>query len=116
VAAAFLAAARGEDFEGLLAVLDPDVVLRADAGAGPLGPSRLVRGAPEVIATARLFSPLARFARPVLVNGAPGFLVVHNGQPFALIGMAIRDDKITEIDILADPERLSQLDLTGLID
>jgi RNA polymerase sigma-70 factor (ECF subfamily) len=116
VAAAFLAAARGEDFEGLLAVLDPDVVLRADAGAGPLGPSRLVRGAPEVIAAARLFSPLARFARPVLVNGAPGFLIVRGGQPFALIGMAIRDDKITEIDILADPDRLSQLDLTGLID
>ncbi|MGA8463648.1 MAG: sigma-70 family RNA polymerase sigma factor [Trebonia sp.] len=116
VAAAFLAAARGEDFEGLLAVLDPDVVLRADAGAGPLGPSRLVRGAPEVIATTRLFSPLARFARPVLVNGAPGFLIVRGGQPFALIGMAIRDDKITEIDILADPDRLSQLDLTGLID
>jgi RNA polymerase sigma-70 factor (ECF subfamily) len=116
VAGAFLAAARGEDFEGLLAVLDPDVVLRADAGAGPLGPSRLVRGAPEVIGTARLFSPLARFARPVLVNGAPGFLIARGGQPFALIGMAIRDDKITEIDILADPERLSQLDLTGLID
>jgi len=116
VAAAFLAAARGEDFEGLLSVLDPDVVLRADAGAGPLGPSRLVRGAPEVIATARLFSPMARFARPVLVNGTPGFLVVHGGQPFALIAMAIRDDKITEIDILADPDRLGRLDLTGLID
>ena len=116
VAAAFLAAARGEDFEGLLSVLDPDVVLRADAGSGPLGPSRLVRGAPKVIATARLFSPMARFARPVLVNGTPGFLVVHGSQPFALIGMAIRDDKITEIDILADPDRLSQLDLTGLID
>jgi hypothetical protein len=52
----------------------------------------------------------------VLVNGAPGFLIVRGGQPFALIGMAIRDDKITEIDILADPDRLSQLDLTGLID
>jgi hypothetical protein len=91
-------------------------VLRADAGAGPLGPSRLVRGAPEVIATARLFSPMARFARPVLVNSAPGFLVVHGGQPVALIGLAIRDDKITEIDILADPDRLSRLDLAGLID
>ncbi len=52
----------------------------------------------------------------MLVNGAPGFLIVRGGHPFALIGMAIRDDKITEIDILADPDRLSQLDLTGLID
>ena len=116
VADAFLAAARGEDFEGLLAVLDPDVVLRADAGTGPLGPSRLVTGASEVAAQAHRFAHLAQFAHPVLVNGTPGFLVAPNGQPLALIGIAIRDDKITEIDILADPDRLSQLDLTGLID
>jgi RNA polymerase sigma-70 factor (ECF subfamily) len=115
VADAFLAASRGDDFEGLLAVLDPAVVLRADAGTGPLGPSRLVNGAAEVAAQAHHFAHLARFAHPVLVNGTPGFLVAPDGQPFALIGMAIRDDKITEIDILADPERLSRLDLTGLI-
>jgi hypothetical protein len=115
VAEAFLAASRGDDFEGLLAVLDPAVVLRADAGAGPLGPSRLVSGASNVAAQARRFAPLARFAHPVLVNGVPGFLVAPNGQPLALISMAVRDDKITEIDILADPERLSRLDLTGLI-
>jgi RNA polymerase sigma factor (sigma-70 family) len=114
---AFLAASRGDDFEGLLAVLDPDVVLRADAGTGgPLGPSRLIKGAPEVAAQAHRFAHLARFAHPVLVNGTPGFLVAPSGgQPIALIGVAIRDDKITEIDILADPERLSRLDLTGLI-
>ena len=115
VAEAFLAAARGEDFEGLLAVLDPGVVLRADAGTGPLGPSQLVRGAPEVAATARRFTPLARLARPVLVNGTPGYLVAWNGQPLAVMGLAIRDGRITEIDILADPERLSQLDLADLI-
>jgi RNA polymerase sigma factor (sigma-70 family) len=115
VAEAFLAASRGHDFEGLLAVLDPAVELRADAGAGPLGPSRLVSGAPEVAAQARRFARLASFAHPVLVNGAPGFLVAPNGQPLAVIGMAVRDDKITEIDILADPERLSRLDLAGLI-
>jgi RNA polymerase sigma factor (sigma-70 family) len=115
VAEAFLAAARGEDFESLLAVLAPDVVLRADAGTGPLGPSQLVRGAPEVAATARRFTPLARLARPVLVNGTPGYLVAWNGQPLAVIGLTVRDGKITEIDILADPERLSQLDLAGLI-
>ena len=115
VADAFLAASRGDDFEGLLAILDPAVVLRADAGTGPLGPSRLINGAPDVAAQAHRFAPLARFARPVLVNGTPGFLVARDGQPLALIGMAIRDGKITEIDILADPERLSRLDLTGLI-
>jgi RNA polymerase sigma-70 factor (ECF subfamily) len=115
VAEAFLAASRGDDFEGLLAVLDPAVVLRADAGAGPLGPSRLVKGAPDVAAQARRFARLARFAHPVLVNGTPGFLIAPNGQPLALIGLAVRDGKITEIDILADPERLSRLDLTGLI-
>ena len=61
------------------------------------------------------FAYLARFAHPVLVNGALGFLVAHLGRPLAVIGVTIRDDKITEIDILADPERLSRLDLTGLI-
>jgi RNA polymerase sigma factor (sigma-70 family) len=110
---AFLAASRGEDFEGLLAVLDPAVVLRADAGTGPLGPSRLVKGASDVVAEAHRFVRLARFAHPVLVNGTPGFLVAPNGQPLALIGLAVRDGKITEIDILADPERLSRLDLAG---
>jgi RNA polymerase sigma factor (sigma-70 family) len=115
VADAFLAASRGDDFEGLLAVLHPAVVLRADAGTGPLGPSRLISGAPDVVAQARRFARLARFARPVLVNGTPGFLIAHSGQPMALIGFAIRDGKITEIDILADPERLSRLDLAGLI-
>jgi hypothetical protein len=57
------------------------------------------------------FAALARFARPVLVNGTPGFLVAPHGQPFALIALTIRDDKITEIDILADPDRLNRLDL-----
>jgi len=115
IVSAFLAASRGDDFEGLLALLDPAVVLRADAGDGPLGPSRLITGAPEVAAQAHRFAGLARFAHPVLVNGTPGFLVAPDGQPLAVIGIAVRDDKITEIDILADPERLSQLDLTGLI-
>jgi RNA polymerase sigma factor (sigma-70 family) len=115
VAEAFLAASRGDDFEGLLAVLDPAVVLRADAGDGPFGPSRLVTGAREVAAQAHRFAGLARFARPVLVNGSPGFLVAPDGQPLAVIGIVVRDDKIAEIDILADPERLSQLDLAALI-
>ena len=115
VAEAFLAASRGDDFEGLLAVLDPDVVLRADAGAGPMGPSRLIHGAVEVATQARRFAHLSHFAHPVLVNGTLGFIAAPDGQPLALVSFAIRDGKITEIDILADPERLSQLDLAGLI-
>jgi RNA polymerase sigma factor (sigma-70 family) len=115
VADAFLAASRGDDFEGLLAVLDPAVVLRADAGSGPMGPSRLISGASDVAAQAGRFAPLARFAHAVLVNGAPGFLVAPDGQPLALIALAIQDDKITEISILADPERLRRLDLTWLL-
>jgi RNA polymerase sigma-70 factor (ECF subfamily) len=116
VADAFLAASRGDDFEGLLAVLDPAVVLRADAGTGgPLGPSQLIKGAVEVATQAHRFAHLSRFAHPVLVNGTLGFLVARGGEPLAVIGVAIRDDKITEIDILADPERLGRLDLTGLI-
>ena len=111
---AFLAASREGDFEGLLAILDPDIVLRADAGGGPLGPSVLVRGAREVIAQAKRFAPLARFARPVLVNGAPGFLVARGGEPLALLAVTVQHDKITELDILADPARLRELDLIGL--
>jgi RNA polymerase sigma factor (sigma-70 family) len=108
---AFHAAAREGDFAGLLSVLAPDVVLRADAGAGALGPSRLIRGAEAVAAQAIQFAALARFARPVLVNGTPGFLVAPHGQPLALIGLTTQNDKITEIDILADPDRLNRLDL-----
>ncbi len=115
VAEAFLAASRGDDFEGLLAVLDPAVLLRADAGDGPFAPSRLIIGAAEVAAQAHRFAGLARFARLVLVNGTPGFLVAPDGQPAAVIGITVRDDKIAEIDILADPERLSRLDLAGLL-
>ena len=113
---AFLAASREGDFEGLLAVLDPDVVLRADAGAGPFGPSVLVRGAREVMAQAQRFASLGRFARPVLVNGAPGFLVVRDGESLALLAATVQNDKITEMDILADPVRLRQLDLVGLVE
>jgi RNA polymerase sigma-70 factor (ECF subfamily) len=91
------------------------VALRADAGAGSLGPSRLVIGAPDVATQALRYARLARYAHPVVVNGGPGFLVARDGEPLALIGLNIRDSKITEIDILADPDRLSRLDLSGLL-
>jgi RNA polymerase sigma-70 factor (ECF subfamily) len=112
---AFLRASQEGDFEGLLAVLDPDVVLRADAGDGPLGPSRLIRGATAVIEQARRFAPLARFAKPILVNGAPGLLAAPNGHVLALLSFTIRDDRINEIDILADPERLQFLDVARFV-
>jgi len=112
---AFLAASREGDFERLLTILDPDIVLRADAGEGPLGPSVLIRGATGVIAQSQRFASLGRFARPVLVNGAPGFLVARDGQALAVIAMTVADGKVIEMDILADPARLARLDLAEVI-
>src|SRR5512132_3560653 len=105
---AFLAAARGGDFDALLAVLDPDVVLRADRGAVPPGASRQVRGAPAAAEQALSFSALARFAQPALVNGAAGIVAVRGGRLISVLGFTVTGGKIVEIDILADPERLDQ--------
>ena len=113
---AFLAAARDGDFEALLAVLDPDVVLRVDTGAVRPVPSVLVRGAPAVAAQALLFSRLSRHIQPALVNGVPGLVTAPGGQPLSVMGFTIRDGKIIEMDILADPDRLDRLDLTILDD
>jgi RNA polymerase sigma factor (sigma-70 family) len=110
---AFLTAARQGDFAALLAVLAPDVVLRADAGAGPMGPSRLVHGAQAVAGQVRGFARFAQFARPVLVNGTPGLIAAPDGQPISVMGVTIQDGRITEIDVLADPERLRRLDRPG---
>jgi RNA polymerase sigma factor (sigma-70 family) len=111
---AFLAASRDGDFEALLAVLDPDVVLRADQGALRPGASRVLRGARAVAGQAFGYAHLARFARRALVNGTAGFVVIRDGQPFAVAGFTVARGKIVEIDILADPERLRELDLTVL--
>ncbi|MEU9486528.1 sigma-70 family RNA polymerase sigma factor [Streptomyces decoyicus] len=113
---AFLAASRGGDFEALLAVLDPDVVLRADAGDAPEGVSKLVRGARAVVEQALTFSRFAAFARPALVNGAPGLVTARGGRPFSVMGFTLAHGKIVEINILADLARLSRLDLTILDD
>ncbi len=111
---AFLAAAREGDFEGLLKVLDPDVVLRADQGAASIGGSRVVRGAANVARQAQAFSRLDIDVRPALVNGAVGTVTLRDGQPFAIAGFTIRNRRIVEMDVFADPERLSQLDLVIL--
>ena len=110
---AFLAASRDGDLGALLAVLDPDVVLRADPGAA--GTSREVRGAHAVAEQARAFSHLGQFSRRALVNGVAGIVSRAAGGPtFSVMGFAVASGKITEIDILADPERLRLLDLTFL--
>jgi RNA polymerase sigma-70 factor (ECF subfamily) len=111
---AFVAAAREGDFETLLEVLDPDVVLRADRGAVPVGASRLVRGAANVARQARAFSRLDIDVRPALVNGAAGTVTLRDGQPFAIAGFTIRNRRIVEMNVVADPESLRQIDLTIL--
>src|SRR5215203_3534418 len=111
---AFLAASREGDFEALLAVLDPDVVLRIDGGAVRAGLSREVRGVRAVAEQTLTFSRLSPFVRPALVNGAAGVVVAPRGRPFAIMGFTVRRGKIVEIDVLADPARLRQLDLAVL--
>ena len=109
---AFLAASRDGDFDTLLAVLDPDVVLRIDGGAVRAGLSREVRGARAVAEQTLTFSRLSPFVRPALVNGAAGVVVAPRGRPFSVMGFTIRGGKIVEVDILADPARLSRLDVS----
>jgi RNA polymerase sigma-70 factor (ECF subfamily) len=112
VADAFLAAARDGDFEALLEVLDPDVVLRADFGVE--GVSRVVRGAKLVAGQALFYSRLGLELRPALVNGAVGGVAMRDGEPFSVAAITVRGGKIVEMDFLNDPERLGQLDLTML--
>ncbi|MGZ6708736.1 MAG: RNA polymerase subunit sigma-70, partial [Solirubrobacteraceae bacterium] len=113
---AFLTAARDGDFDALVAVLDPDVVLRADVGAVPGGPLQEVRGAAVVARQAITFRRFGLLVRPALVNGAAGAVSTLNGQPFSVMGCTVTDGRIVEIDILADPARLRRLDLTVLGD
>jgi RNA polymerase sigma-70 factor (ECF subfamily) len=108
---AFLAASRGGDFAALLAALDPDVTLRADDAAVQVGAARLVRGAAAVAET---FSGRAQVARAALINGAVGAVWAPDGQPRVVFGFTIMRGKIIEIDLLADPARLANLDLTLL--
>ncbi|GAA2706841.1 MULTISPECIES: sigma-70 family RNA polymerase sigma factor [Streptomyces] len=105
---AFLAASRDGDFDALLTVLDPDVVLRADAGAVAVGAgaSKLVRGAAAVAGQALTFRKFSHAARPALVNGAAGVVTEVEGRLMAVMGFTIADGRIVEIDILADQDRL----------
>jgi len=113
VVEAFQAAARKGDFDALVAVLDPDVVLRADGGT--TGLSRHVQGAEAVAGQALFWEQQADLTlRRVLVNGIPGVVAIRNGKPFSVGAFTVEDGKIVEIDFLADPERVARLDLTVL--
>jgi RNA polymerase sigma factor (sigma-70 family) len=114
VVEAFLAAARDGDFQGLLAVLDPGVVLRADGGM--TGLSRRVQGAEAVAGQATMWARAGLKIRRALVNGAAGLVSERDGKPFSVGAFTIRDGRIVECDFLVDPERLARLDLELLQD
>jgi RNA polymerase sigma-70 factor (ECF subfamily) len=110
VAEAFLAASREGDFEALVAVLDPEVVLRADMG--PAGKPQELRGAEAVAGQAKFYSQFDLTMHPVLINGAFGIVTTLDGAPFSIGAMTVRDGRIVELDFIADPERLAGLDLS----
>jgi RNA polymerase sigma factor (sigma-70 family) len=113
---AFVAAVREGDFEGLIKVLDPDVVLRADSGPVPAPATQEVRGARSVAELALAFAQVAEFSRPALVNGTAGLITAPRPDLVSVTGFTIKDDRIVEIDILADTARLAELDLAVLDD
>jgi RNA polymerase sigma factor (sigma-70 family) len=108
IVGAFLAASRGGDFDALLAMLDPDIVLRADAVAAQMGASSEVRGA---VAVAGTFSGRAAAARTALIDGIPGMMWAQGGQIRVVFDFIISGGKIVAIEMIADPERLAQLDV-----
>jgi RNA polymerase sigma-70 factor (ECF subfamily) len=112
---AFIAASRAGDFEALLRILDPDVVVRADTAAerGPFAGVTEVRGARAVAAQANAFSRFATGARHATVNGGAGLVVYSAGRPFAVVAVTIRGDAIVEMDFILRPERLRALRLAG---
>jgi RNA polymerase sigma factor (sigma-70 family) len=114
VVEAFLVAARDGDFDALVAVLDPDVVLRADGG--PTGISQHLQGAETVAGQALMWSRVDLTMRRALINGAAGMVTFLHGKPFSIAAVTIRSGRIVELDFLADPERIAQLDLPVLRD
>jgi RNA polymerase sigma factor (sigma-70 family) len=110
VVEAFLAAARDGDFDALLAVLDPDIVERVDTGSGTIVE---VRGSEDVARRAMAVSQLGLVARPALINGAPGWVSVLDGELYAIAALTVHNGRITKMDILLDPARLARLDLSA---
>ena len=108
---AFLAAARNGDFEALVAVLDPEVVFRADRGRlAAAGAEPLVTGAAAVAEQILARAPrFVRFAQPAIVNGSPGLIVIPRDRPIAVLGFTVAADRIVELDLIADPDKLERL-------
>jgi RNA polymerase sigma factor (sigma-70 family) len=111
---AFFAAARGGDFEALLSLLDPDVVLRADFGDRRPAVPTMIRGAEAVAKQARAGALPHAELHPALVNGAAGVVITVRGRPFSVIGFTVVDGKIVEIDAIADPQRVARVAATVL--
>lgn len=111
VVAAFFAAARRGEFDALLAVLDPGAVLRSDAGPTRPAASMVLRGAADISERALRFARRSVLVRPVLVNGAAGAIVTEHGRLVSVMGFTISRGKITEIDVIADPDRLHRFQL-----
>jgi hypothetical protein len=106
---AFFAAARNGDFDALVALLAPDVVMRSDGGSAWPGFSKLIRGPRDVTGQALAGARLSQFMQPALVNQAAGAVIVRNGRPFSVIAFTVTGGKITEIDVIADPDRLHHI-------
>ncbi|MEO3788256.1 RNA polymerase sigma factor SigJ [Actinocorallia sp. B10E7] len=111
---AFFAAARDGDFDGLVAVLHPDVVLRSDGGTARARHTTVLTGARTVASQAITFGRLSPFARPALVNGSAGVVVTAKDRPLSVMGFTVVDGRIAAIDVIADPDRLARLDLAAL--
>jgi RNA polymerase sigma-70 factor (ECF subfamily) len=113
---AFFLAARGGDFEALVAVLDPDVVLRSDAGAGRPAASVVIHGAAAVARQALMFARPAAHLHPALVDGAAGVVVTVHGRPVAVMGFTVAEGRIVQIVVIADPDRVRRIAAAVLTD
>jgi len=114
VVSAFFAAARDGDFDALVAVLHPDVILRSDGGVVRARHTVVLEGAEIVAGQALSFGSLSPFAIPALINGTAGVVVANAGRPLSVMAFAVVDGRIASIDVLADPDRLARLDLSAL--
>jgi len=110
---AFFAASREGDFDALVGVLDPEVVIRADGGEARPSATHVIRGAVEVASRAMTFARLSPFVRPVLVNGVAGVIVVPKGEVFSVMAFTVAGGRIAAIDVLADPNRLESLEFAA---
>jgi len=106
---AFFQAARGGDFDALVALLHPDVVLRADFGPGRPAASTVVRGQEAVMRQARLGANPGAELLPALINGAAGVVITLKGRPHAVMAFTVVDDRVVEIDVIGDPDRVRRV-------